>query len=244
MKYAAVIVETREYPGLGQIIFDHMSRLPDEFQLYIFYGSDNKNFIKQEIKNFDALIRERFGRTFISEHDFHMVNIESMDFHVNDQASYNKLLTSMWFWDQINADQVLIFQPDSHILTTDRKEIYRFIDYDYVGAPWQFQQHGGNGGISWRTVWTMKHIIAHYPYNPVLGNEDVYFCNIMNEKKDFYTALAPREVCESFGVESIFKLGTFCCHAIDKYLSPAECNAIHSQYTDTNENNTHHSLLH
>ncbi len=230
MKYAAVVVETREYPNLGEIIFDHMKRLPEDFSLYVFYGYGNKDFLKNEIKYFDSKMKEQFGKTFVSEYDFHMINIEANDFYINDQNGYNKLLTSVWFWDQINADQVLIFQPDSKILTKDRNIIRQFIDYDYIGAPWTFQQHGGNGGLSWRTVWTMKHIISKFPYNPVLGNEDVYFCNIMNTHKDFYVAMAPRHICEQFSVESKFRFGTFGCHAIEKYLSEPECNAILSQY--------------
>lgn len=226
MKYAAVIVETREYPNLGQIIFDHMSRLPEEFSLYLFYGFGNKDFIKKEIKLFDGMMKEKFGKTFVSEYDFHMINIEANDYFVSDQKTYNELLTSVWFWDQINADQVLIFQPDSRILTSDRNYIYNYVDYNYIGAPWPFQKHGGNGGFSWRTVWFMKKVIQDYPYMPSYGNEDVYFCNIMDENR---YGLAPEQICRSFSVESKFQLGTFGCHDIERYLTPEECQQIYNQ---------------
>lgn len=227
MKYAAVIVETREYPNLGQIIFDHMSRLPEEFSLYLFYGFKNKFFLKNEIKIFDNLMKEKFGKTFISEYDFHMINIEGNGFFVSDQKTYNELLTSMWFWDQINADQVLIFQPDSRILITDRNYIFNYSQYNYVGAPWPFQTHGGNGGLSWRTVWFMKRIIEDHPDRPETRNEDVHFCNAMQERG---FGLAPPDICKTFSVESKFQLGTFGCHDIERYLTSEECHQIYNQY--------------
>lgn len=226
MKYAAVIVETREYPNLGQIIFDHMSRLPEEFQLYVFYGYENKEFLKKELKLFDAKMKQEFGKNFVSEHDLHLINIEANNFFVSDQKTYNVLMTSMWFWDQINADQVLIFQPDSKILTKDRSYIFNYQSYNYVGAPWPFQSHGGNGGLSWRTVWFMKRIIMDYPDRPETRNEDVHFCNAM-QARNF--GLAPPEICKTFSVESKLQLGTFGCHDIERYLTPEECQQIYNQ---------------
>jgi hypothetical protein len=226
MKYAAVIVETRCTENIGQIIFDHMSKLPESFSLYVFYGNSNKAFLKKELKDFDSKMKLKFGKNFVCDHDLHLINIESNDFFVKDQHTYNALLTSEWFWDHIIADQVLIFQPDSNILNPDRNCIMNYLDYNYVGAPWPFQSHGGNGGLSWRTVWYMKKIVRDYPYLPSYGNEDVYFCNIMHENN---YGLAPEQVCRTFSVESKFQLGTFGCHDIEQYLTKEECDQIYNQ---------------
>ena len=58
------------------------------------------------------------------------------------------LLTSVWFYEQINAtaNKILIFQTDSCLL---KEGIDKFIDYDYIGAPWaHYNNEVGNGGFS------------------------------------------------------------------------------------------------
>lgn len=140
---------------------------------------------------------------------------------IND---YNKFLTDIRFWKEILFDKVLIFQHDSALL---RKGIEEFIEWDYVGAPWRFQEHGGNGGLSFRSREAMIWCINQKPWDPSLGNEDVYFSNLL---KDSPFKLAPRDVCEKFSCESIYKEGTLGYHAIEKYLTPEEVIKIKTQY--------------
>lgn len=148
---------------------------------------------------------------------FYNLNVRSID-------DYNKLLTSKYFWEQIKFDKVLIFQHDSELL---RNGIEEFYDYDYVGAPWKFQEHGGNGGLSFRSKEAMLWCIKNKPWNIYLGNEDVYFSN---QLKNSPFKLAPREICKKFSCESIFELGTLGCHAIDKYLTIEQITKIKNQY--------------
>ena len=194
---ALVYVETRPYPDLKQNILGQIKFLPD-WPLYIFCSPHNQHL---------------FGD--IAARYFHCV--------VRSLPEYNRLLTSARFWHTIQADKCLIFQHDTGIL---KPWDATFEQYDYIGAPWKFQAHGGNGGLSWRNVNVMRQIIAenHYTGNPY---EDVWFCNIMFQQN---MNLAPREVCESFAVETIFRLGTFGFHAIENWLSKEQCNLIRNQY--------------
>lgn len=197
---AIVIVETRKIP-LRNIIKNH---LQDGWQLVVFCGS-NFDFVKEETKGLNAII--------------HKVGVD-----INEKY-YNILLTSKAFWEALDYERVLIFQHDSGVL---RKGIEEFLQWDYIGAPWKFQAHGGNGGLSIRNPKTMLEIISYTGYDQrVCGNEDVYFCNYM---KALRRNLAPREVCEKFSVESIFKLGTWGYHAIEKHFSKQLCNQIKTQY--------------
>lgn len=142
---------------------------------------------------------------------------------IND---YNQLLTSSRFWNElVRYDRILIFQHDSTLL---RNGIEEFLEYDYVGAPWKFQEHGGNGGLSIRNPKAMLACIQKQLWNPKLGNEDVYFSNLLKDMPEF--KLAPRDVCSKFSCESIFQLGTLGYHAIEKYLTEEEVNQIKRQY--------------
>jgi hypothetical protein len=90
--------------------------------------------------------------------------------HIDDpkiktMADYNALLTSKEFWQKFEKfDRVLIFQHDSKLLRTGIEE---FLEWDYVGAPWKFQEHGGNGGLSIRNPRTMIEIIERCPYDGI-----------------------------------------------------------------------------
>lgn len=199
---AAVIVETRPLGNLIQIIEAHMKMLPDYTKLYVF-GS----------RNVFAFIREKIDCKFVL--------IE----RGMNEAKYNSLLTSKEFWNRIEEENILIFQHDSMIL---RKGIEEFYEWDYVGAPWKFQTTGGNGGLSFRHKSAMLKILNSEPkYNySIHGNEDCYFSNRMLQEGN----IAPREVCSKFSCETIFQLGTFGYHAIEKHLSKEQCEQIKNQY--------------
>jgi hypothetical protein len=201
MNLAAVIVETRPLPNLIELISKHMAYLPEDTRLYVFGSLQVEEMVKDINCAFINVSRLR--------------NIED----------YNRLLTSTAFWNLINEENILIFQHDSMLL---RSGIEEFYEWDYVGAPWTFQLHGGNGGLSFRKKSAMLKVINSGPqYNPYThGNEDCYFSNrLLQEGK-----VAPRDVCRKFSCETIFQLGTLGYHAIEKYLSKEQCEQIKTQY--------------
>lgn len=196
----AVIVETRNLYNLVEIIENHMKYLPDDWGLTIFHSSLNEQVLKN---NF-------IGVKFVN------LLVDTID-----NMHYNKLLTSVSFWEEVPYDKVLVFQSDSMLL---RKGVEDFLEWDYVGGPWKFQIHGGNGGLSLRSKKAMIDVINSVDYDKSIhGNEDVYYSN-------FIEGVAPREVCEKFSCETIFKLGTLGYHAIDKWLTEEECSQIKTQY--------------
>jgi hypothetical protein len=126
----------------------------------------------------------------------------------------NDVMTSVEFWESIPYEKVLIFQSDSEIL---REGIDDFLGWDYVGSPWQHLEVGGNGGFSLRTKSKMIELLKHKPYSDELGNEDEYFSKYLHE-------VGGKVACES-----IFNIGSFGCHAIDKHLSKEECERIRNK---------------
>lgn len=192
---AAVITETRQFNP--QIVRDHLSMLPDDFELVVFCGDNAKCFWEFNFKKYNVSI--------------------------NNLNDYNRLLTSHFFWDKLQQyDRVLIFQTDSKIL---RKGIEEFYCWDYIGAPWKFQDKGGNGGISLRNPKVMSEIIRSIPYN---GNpyEDVFYSNNIEK----FGNLAPRSECKKFSCETIFELGTWGYHAIKNYMTNEQIKEIENQY--------------
>lgn len=205
MTKGAVIVETRLLPNLKEIIDNHLMYLPKDWGLMVFCSLENYSYLEEQYPS------------------AHLVMLGK---HIN-LNEYNKTLTDTWFWNRIVFDKILIFQHDSKLL---KEGIEEFLEWDYIGAPWAFQTYGGNGGLSLRTRHAMIDIIENAaPYQASQGNEDVWFCKLFKEREEAGTIkykMAPREVCEKFSVESIYKENTIGCHAIEKYLTPIECSTI------------------
>jgi len=166
MSLAAVIVETRPLENLKQIIEGHLKFLPEDTKLYVF-GSDYVNLLLSQVN---------FKMKFI---------------YVADRMStedYNRLLTSVDFWNKIEEENILIFQHDSEIL---RKWDSSFEEFEYLGAPWKFQEHGGNGGLSFRKKSAMLKVLYNKKWLPLFsGNEDVFFSNNLYLTKSIYNKRA------------------------------------------------------
>ncbi|MES2592403.1 MAG: DUF5672 family protein [Bacteroidota bacterium] len=204
MKFGSVIVETRALPDLVEIINNHLKFIPKHWGLTIFHGEENEAVLKQ------AFPFATFNRLLVDW---------------KPKSYCNDTMTSLDFWNGLYYDKVLVFQSDSMIL---RNGIYEFLEYDYIGSPWQHLEIGGNGGFSIRDKAKTLALLNKKPYTFELhGNEDEYFSKYLHEVGG---KVAPREMCLKFGCESIFTLGTFGYHAIDKHLTPAECEQIINQY--------------
>ncbi len=152
--------------------------------------------------------------------------------HIKTPEDYNRYLTSETFWKPLqDLDRVLIFQHDTEIL---REGVGEFMEWDYVGAPWKAdapwghpERKGGNGGLSLRCPKKALSLIRHRKYDPSLGNEDVYFTHHLEQVG---ANVAPYEVCKRFSCETVFEMGTFGYHAIDKHFDKTQVNLILNQY--------------
>ncbi len=202
------MVETRPIPNLFEIIQEgHLKYIPLSWGLTLFLSEQNKHLITRDMFE---------GRN---------VEIIILPFNNFSVGDYNNLLTCRDFWECIESEKILIFQSDSVIL---RHGIEEFTNCDYVGACWDFPPFVGNGGFSLRTKSFMLKIIDKVPFNYYLhGNEDVYFCNLLESVGG---KLATQEQAMRFSIEKKFGFGSWGCHALDKYHSKEQCNSILNQY--------------
>jgi hypothetical protein len=137
---------------------------------------------------------------------------------------YNKLLKSASFYDFIHTETFLIFQTDSMIFSKNKDKIYDFLQYDYVGAPWQWswcylvKNCNGNGGFSLRKKSKMLDIIHTYPSEKG-ENEDVYFSKYAENTPPYDTA-------SIFSIESVYYEEPFGCHKCWNYLSRQQMSRL------------------
>ena len=188
----------------------------------------NDYMVNQPRKNGAVIVENRFDVDIIVEVHKKYLPIDWNVLHINAPISteqeYNLLLTSKEFWEQIPFDKVLIFQHDSLLL---REGIEDFLQYDFVGAPlYHIDFPAMNGGLSLRDKSASLEVINKIPYDGSM-NEDVWFCKQMQR---LGRNLPTKEVAQSFSVETIYGLGSLGVHAIDKWLTPEQCELILNQY--------------
>ncbi|UKZ77356.1 hypothetical protein TrVFT333_005076 [Trichoderma virens FT-333] len=71
------------------------------------------------------------------------------------QEEISQFLTTLWLYEVVlqPAEWLLVFQTDSMLCANSRLNLNDFLEYDWVGAPWNPDgQWGGNGGLSLRRV--------------------------------------------------------------------------------------------
>lgn len=194
----ALIVAANIDGGFPAVTHNIMQHLPSNWGLTVVHSADSESFVKYSLR--------------------HILNVRFIalpdSFSVTSVKDYNDLMLSEHFWQSIKADKVLLFQTDSIILS---RGIERYLQYDYVGAPWNVQQNErvrdyiaqgklrhavGNGGFSLRTVSAMIDICRRYANETKTGS--------VTEQEDLFVSrsfealgykVAPVEIAYQFSAE-------------------------------------------
>ena len=171
----AIVIEPRKHRALSFVVKNVLTCLPLNWNIQIHHGTENQQFVEELLPQFpkDRITLKNLG-------------VPNVPF-----AQFQKLLVSREFNEAIPTETFLIFHTDSMINPNHRHLIHKFLQYDYVGAPWPNGQVG-NGGFSLRKRSKMLEIIATSP--PLTTeHEDVYLSSggggrVPVYKPDFKTA--------------------------------------------------------
>lgn len=205
-KLATAIVENRNLPGVEYIVRKLIHLLGDRWSHYIFCTSENIDMM-----------------TNICQGIHENINLIKLESYTITHNVYNNLCLSEEFWNKISAEQILIYQSDCEI---NHGGIDKFLQYDYIGAPWPVNQDDnslgvGNGGFSLRTKQCMLDCLHTVPPDELQLNqstlnyinslrhqqrpldnppEDVYYSKVMIDYK--LGVVADREVALEFACET------------------------------------------
>lgn len=201
MTYTAVILEPRKHKALSFVLNNFLTNLSDDWAIIIYHGTDNLEYVMTII---DRDLSEFKGR--ISLRNLNVANLT-----IND---YDALLKSAAFYEAIPTEMFLIFQTDTMIFPKHRDLINRFMQYDYVGAPWNQAMSWtrgfftvGNGGLSLRRKSKMLEVIAKEVAKPTY-HEDAFLSH-----PDKVAISKPTiEEATLFAIETIFSDKAFGCH--------------------------------
>ncbi|CAF2777676.1 unnamed protein product [Rotaria sp. Silwood2] len=190
--YIAVLVEFRTADHIVAIVHNVNHNIPSTWPIQIFHGKDNEGFIRNSTlapliasgKIFLTLMKEVYGKN-----------------------RTNELLTDRKFWQQVSGEKILFFQIDSAMCSNSPHKITDFLQYDYIGAPWDPSWFGfgkvdlvGNGGFSLRSRSKILALLVLLPYDHKTP-EDVWYSQNLRRVN---ASIAPVNISKTFSVESVY----------------------------------------
>jgi hypothetical protein len=194
--YTAVIVEPREHKALKFVLENFAENLSNEWNIIIFHGNKNEEFIL-DILNNSNILKDNIDRITLIN-----LNVDNLTI-----KEYNNLLLSRDFYNNIPTEVFLIFQTDTIICKTNKDLINNYLEYDYVGAPWRKSKVVGNGGLSLRRKTKMLELIDKCEYRN--QNEDLFFAYGCD---DVYINKPSFESAKEFSVEQVYNDVSFGVH--------------------------------
>jgi hypothetical protein len=189
-----VLVEPRRHAALEFLLRNVLENLGSTWSVLVIHGTLNKDYVEAAMNRLTPQQRER-------------ISLQSLERSVLPWAEYNKMLMTKEFYQRIPTDIFLLVQTDSMICPGTQELLQKFLQYDYVGAPWK-TGGVGNGGFSLRRKSKMLEILEKCPPNPD-ANEDGFFSAGCAAVKA--SIPSPKEA-EEFSIETIYAPRSFGLH--------------------------------
>jgi len=169
---ALVIVEPRNHRLLQKVCENFDKHIDLSWDLYVCYG--NLAFAKKATRN----VRRR-----VIYIPLHTTNLTSYE--------YSSLLKQKSFWNQIQAENILVFQTDSVLCNASMYTMNDFTKFDYIGCSSDSKSVGksgyfgkeqfyGVGGLSFRKKSFMMQCIKDNPSSGLIA-EDVFFSKCVSK---------------------------------------------------------------
>jgi hypothetical protein len=157
----ALLIENRPNPILAPLILHMMSVVPPDWR-FRFMGSNTSV----------AYLNESFAiRNQVEIGKLDLTYIPA-NMSTNGQEMISRFLTNLWLYETVlqPAEWLLVYQTDSILCANAQQSLNDFLEYDWVGAPWNPSgSFGGNGGLSLRRVSAMISILKYQ--NRIDGSE-------------------------------------------------------------------------
>lgn len=197
-KYTAVIVEPRKIKSLSLVLKNFAENLSDDWGFQIFHGASNKAWVEGILDREFPTSKDRFLLTQLENEKLTYVD-------------YNSMMKTVKFYEQIPTETFLIFQTDSWLCGPHKDLLAKFMDYDYVGAPWTINVGNGvgNGGLSLRKKSKMIEYIKACPDNTNIF-EDQYFAN--NQCHAVPLKIPSKDEAKEFSIDGVYHPRSFGLH--------------------------------
>ncbi|KAI1742531.1 hypothetical protein F4680DRAFT_463982 [Xylaria scruposa] len=140
----ALLIENRALSNLAPLLLHFIAVVPPDWR-FRFMGSP---------ESVAALNGSHAVRAQVASGKLDLTYIPT-NMSTSGQEMISRFLTNLWLYETVlrPAEWLLLFQTDSILCANSRQNLNDFLDYDWVGAPWNPSgRFGGNGGLSLRRV--------------------------------------------------------------------------------------------
>lgn len=203
--YTIVLIEPRKHKALDYVIRNALDNLDERWALLIFHGTTNKIYLDKIVEGLTDEQQKRIS--------FRDLGVDNLDYD-----AYQALKTSIDFYKSLPTEICLFMETDSMIIPRNKNNIYHFLEYDYVGAPWsgginspESSDGVGNGGLSLRRRSAIIVTLQEHPYTSKCGPEDCHISKFVTNKPRLDKACA-------FSMESIPCWDSFGLHKPWNYI--------------------------
>lgn len=170
----ALLIENRVNPILSPLILHFMSVVPPDWRFRFMGSIESVEFVNKSRAIRDAVDMGKLDLTYIPT-----------NMTTGSQEEISRFLTTLWLYEVVlqPAEWLLVFQTDSMLCANSRQTLNSWLDYDWVGAPWNPNgRFGGNGGLSLRRVSKIIDVLRHQERIPGTEPEDVWLTDRLGHR--------------------------------------------------------------
>jgi hypothetical protein len=170
----ALLIENRSNPILAPLLLHFMSVVPPDWRFRFMGSIESVEFINKSRAVRDAVEMGKLDLTYIPA-----------NMTTGSQEEISTFLTTLWLYEVVlqPAEWLLIFQTDSMLCANSRQSLNSWLEYDWVGAPWNPNgRFGGNGGLSLRKVSAIIDVLRYQQRIPGTEPEDVWLTDRLGHR--------------------------------------------------------------
>ena len=197
--YTAIILEPRKHKAMEFVLANFLDNLDERWSFIIYHGTENGQWLNEMINRNPYILKNK-----------NRIILKSLGVNNLKLNEYSSKMTNYEFINSIPTEVFLVFQTDTMISKPYKDLIYDYIEYDYVGAPWN-DRGIGNGGLSLRRKTKMLEIIKKVPYRIGYAEDHYFYTSRMMRVPTF-------EKAKEFSIETVYSPKAFGIHAAWKHL--------------------------
>lgn len=170
----ALLIENRANPILAPLTLHFISVVPPDWRFRFMGSPESVEHINKSVAIREQVAAGKLDLTYIPS-----------NMTTGSQEEISRFLTTLWLYETVlqPAEHLLIFQTDSILCANSRQTLNDFLDYDWVGAPWNPKgKFGGNGGLSLRKVSTIIDILRNQKRRDGSEPEDIWLTDRLGHR--------------------------------------------------------------
>ncbi|KAM7204034.1 hypothetical protein V8F20_003732 [Naviculisporaceae sp. PSN 640] len=170
----ALLIENRPNPILAPLTLHFMSVVPPDWRFRFMGSLESVEFINKSVAIREHVAAGKLDLTYIPS-----------NMTTGSQEEISRFLTNLWLYETVlqPAEHLLIFQTDSILCANSRQTLNDYLEYDWVGAPWNPNgKFGGNGGLSLRKVSSIIDILRNQKRRDNSEPEDVWLTDRLGHR--------------------------------------------------------------